>query len=1750
MRYCESSDVTRGEAGPSSRQGRARLSLTRGMILTCLAAAGFALLPWQTAVAQSVRTWSVTSGTWSTAGSWVGGVPTASDTAYFSSESVSDSDATAFLSGNESVLGLSFNNGGSTTLQSNGSTARTLTLGTNGIEMNVDAGAATIGVTGSMVNLILNGTQTFTNNSSSLLSAFGTINTAGSVGSDLTIAGTGSTTLSGVISGGSGRVISLRKEGEGVLTLSGANTYTGGFSLHAGTVVVGSAGALGGAAGTVTINSGTLDTVAGGITTNANPQSWNGNFAFAGTGPLTFGSGAVSMSASRAIDVQASTLTVGGVIGDGGSGYSLTKNGAGTLRLNGANTFSGGLTLSAGTLSLGNNAALGTGTFTIAGGAIDVTAARSTTNDNAQAWNGDFTFLGTSTLNLGTGAVALNANRTVTVDASTLTVGGVISGAGFGITKAGAGDLTLSGTSNTYTGATTITGGRLILTGSSLGNGGVASPLGASSNAAGNLVIDGGVLRTQGASVVMSTDRLFTIGPGGATLDSSGGSTAQFNFTNTGAVEFLGSGDRTLTLSGGRPGTLASSLGDGPGGVTSLVKSGANTWTLSGNLTFTGGVSITGGRLSLTGTQNNFDGDVNIGPAGTLGLDTAGSFSFPFDVVNNGEITTAKQSGILTLSGSISGAGSINSSQVPNLIISNTDNSYTGITRTSANAASVTITVSKLANGGQNSSIGASSSAAANLLLVNNNNGFASLTYTGTGDSTDRLFTITTGTANTGNASSGIVNNGTGPLSFTNTDAIAFGRTDHVARLQLAGSNTDNNTFAPTISDNGTAAVSFTKSGAGTWVLTGNNTYTGRTAIQNGTLRIATIGSVSGSGNLGAPTTVENATIDIGSGSLTGTLAYTGVGEVTDRSINLLGTSGGAVLDQSGSGLLKFTSALTATGSGAKTLTLQGSTAGTGEFAGAIANYTGAGGPLATSVTKTGIGVWTLSGSNTYSGATTISNGVLLLSTTAAVTGTAARPYTVNAAGVLAAGFSLDETFLGRVATASAGVLAITDNSSTDVDFSTAGLTAASLGAFGTGTQAYTGTLTPNGTTYRIGGGGGTLDFQSALTGGRSLIVGGSAAGRGGTVILSSTTNDFTGKTTVPIGTLEIASLANVGAGNVSSLGAPTSIANGTIDLGSGEAAATLRYVGTGHTSDRVINLAGTTGPVTLDASGSGALELTAANTATGAGAKTFTLTGSSTAANSIGAIAGTDVNVDKTGPGTWRLTGASSFTGRLSVLEGTIRAAVGTGLDGSGVFGAATGNILLPVIGDAADFATGQAAVLLENNVLIDRGLVIAPLGNEATQEVILGSLVGTGTFGNGGQIRLGRDVTLQAATGGSVLFANGWRDLDGEQNPAVAFNVGAADNDGTVVFGSFLPDTISEVNVRQGTLRLDWLSPVDPNRGPIGFSTPVKLGGAGLGGTLNINEGTPEFGRDGPVQQRLSNLSFDGSDSTVTGIGTLRLFNSGSAAAVNVLAGTGHTIGTAVALDDATTFTVAAGGRLGIAGVISGSAGESLTKTGPGILELSGANTYAGATAVQAGTLVVNGALAAGTLTVDAGATLMGSGTIQGATSIFGTHAPGNSPGIETFLTDLTYTGGSSAVIWDLRDNTTSNSPLAYDQIIVGGNLNFADATILSLDFGGSGVGSVLWTDSFWNIDRSWTLFDVGGTTSGFSTNFSLNQTPETWFDSAGNAFSTARAEAAFSVAQQGENVLIVYTVPEPGSLALAALGLAAAWAIRRRA
>ena len=306
-------------------------------------------------------------------------------------------------------------------------------------------------------------------------------------------------------------------------------------------------------------------------------------------------------------------------------------------------------------------------------------------------------------------------------------------------------------------------------------------------------------------------------------------------------------------------------------------------------------------------------------------------------------------------------------------------------------------------------------------------------------------------------------------------------------------------------------------SGLGTLALTGANTYSGTTTINSGILRVGNGGA---SGSLGSTSSISDG----------GTLVF------------------------------DLTGALTVS-----------------------APLSGSGG-----LQQIGSGTTILSGTNTFSGSTTVSAGELEFN--AFTTTMPSSSITVNAGAAVAAGPAyisgsgsstpLGSDFLPLITPASTGTVALTADSSENLDFSSSGFnfTGLSLGAIGTAT--YSGTLTPNGTTYRLGGGGGTLIYANSLP---DAAAGSTALNvvSPGTVVLASN-NTYTGPTTIAAGaTLQIGN-----AGSTGSLGTNYVLNNGTLAF---NFSSTTQTVG---------NPISGTGSVTQ--AGSGILTLTAANSYSG----------------------------------------------------------------------------------------------------------------------------------------------------------------------------------------------------------------------------------------------------------------------------------------------------------------------------------------------------------------------------------------------------------------------------------------------------------------------------------------------------------------------------------------------------------------------
>ena len=233
---------------------------------------------------------------WESTANWVGGsLPTASDVAVFT-QTAGATEPT--INAAYTVQGLRFTNTGSTLIR--GASRQFLTIGSAGITVDAGGGAATVGsnlASANRIGVILAANQAWTNNSTSLLrKEQGGMPNPSPVTNlqnfTLTYAGSGPIEHGGSIGGTGG---SLVKNGSGTTTVFGGNTFTGGVTVNAGTLLIDNNAAFG--TGAVTINGGGIGSVGNRSPTNA--MTWAGNFSVEGAGQLT-SSGAITMTGGGA----------------------------------------------------------------------------------------------------------------------------------------------------------------------------------------------------------------------------------------------------------------------------------------------------------------------------------------------------------------------------------------------------------------------------------------------------------------------------------------------------------------------------------------------------------------------------------------------------------------------------------------------------------------------------------------------------------------------------------------------------------------------------------------------------------------------------------------------------------------------------------------------------------------------------------------------------------------------------------------------------------------------------------------------------------------------------------------------------------------------------------------------------------------------------------------------------------------------------------------------------------------------------------------------------------------------------------------------------------------------------------------------------------------------------------------------------------------------------------------------------------
>ncbi|EAA9206938.1 fibronectin-binding autotransporter adhesin ShdA [Salmonella enterica subsp. enterica serovar Meleagridis] len=386
----------------------------------------------------------------------------------------------------------------------------------------------------------------------------------------------------------------------------------------------------------------------------------------------SLGTGDVTIAESATLALSQGTLD-NNVTGEG----QIVKSGSDELIVTGDNTYSGGTTISGGTLTVDHADSLGTGTIAnssvlqVGEGELENTLSGTgslvKTGTGELTLSGDNSYSGGTTITGGT----LTADHADSLGTGTIANSGVLkvgegelentlSGTG-SLVKTGTGELTLSG-DNTYSGGTTITGGTLTADNAdSLGTGAVANN--------GVLQVGEGELK----NTLSGTGSLVKIGTGELTLngdnDYSGGTTIDDGVLIADNADSLGTGAvaNNGVLQVGE-GELKNTLS----GTGSLVKIGTGELTLSGDNTYSGGTTISGGTLTADHADSLGSGDI----------DNSGVLQ-----VGEGE-----------LENTLSGSGSLVKTGTGELTLSGDNNTYFGDT-TIAGGTLIAANVNALGSG-------------------------------------------------------------------------------------------------------------------------------------------------------------------------------------------------------------------------------------------------------------------------------------------------------------------------------------------------------------------------------------------------------------------------------------------------------------------------------------------------------------------------------------------------------------------------------------------------------------------------------------------------------------------------------------------------------------------------------------------------------------------------------------------------------------------------------------------------------------------------------------------------------------------------------------------------------------------------------------------------------------------------------------------------------------------------------------------
>lgn len=1534
-------------------------------------------------------------------------------------------------------------------------------------------------------------------------------------------------TFDGVVSGTG----ALSQVGTGLLSLTGASTYTGGTTIAAGTLSIGDGGVTGSIVGNVLDNaalvfnrsddltyagvvsgSGTLEKKGAGTLTLTGANVYTGGTTVT-AGTLQIGSGgqtgwllgAIANSGTVAFDRSDDVVAAGAITGTG----ALVQRGTGKLTLVGSNSAGAGTTVETGTLEIANGVVLASD-VTVRSGAILKGSSGGVVNGAVSVQNG-----GTlessppataGTYGLSMAALTLSDTANLSVVLGSNTGNGVLS----------AGQLALDGVLNvTNAGAmalgvyrildyTTLASDNGLRLGSTPQN--FAYEIQQLPGQVNLAVLNGSILYWNGSQTTAdgtvhggtgtwsndpvhtnwtttpanqsrawnSTFAVFGGSAGTVTIDTTLGPVSatglQFmvdGYTVTGAPLTLGatSGQTPVRVGDGTGAgaayvaTIASQIT----GTTGLEKTDLGTLILTGANTYIGGTTITQGTLQ-------------IGDGGTSG-------SIQGDVVNNATLAF-NRSGAVTYSGVVSGSGTLTKTGVGLLILTGANN-YSGGTTISNGTLQV-------GDGGTTGDLPGN--------VVNNSylyfNRSDDFTYSGGISGTGILDkkgagTLTLAGTNSFSGSTTVSEgrlllSGGSSLSDTAGVTVASGATlelkDHnetVGGLFGAGAVTLNS-YCLTVAGGGTysgvmsGSGCLAKTGTGTLTLTGTNNYSGGTTISGGTVQVsaaAPLGTgplaLQGTGTLQASETFTFAktisltpTAGIGGGTFQvddtktltlagvisglGSLDKTGAGTLVLSGANiysgatnvdvgiLIATGGEAIGDTSavsvasGAHFTLLANETVGSIAGAGATALNGSTLTTGgdntstSYSGTIS---GTGGLI-----KTGTGVLTLSGADTYSGDTKVQGGVLSVvgslsdsdvyvqsGATLSGGGSIAKTVHVQDGGTLS-GTQGNALTMGALDLSSAANLAVTlgaPGASTtftvngDVKLDGTVQVAAAPG-FGIGIYRiinYTGALTDNGMEVGALAGGLSGGVQSSIQGQVNLFVESS-----GSPILF-----WNGSHTTPTQSI-------LGGSGTWTADAQTNWINasGTISKSWNNGFAVFQGTAGTVTVDNTAGQVSTIGMQFVDTGYTvtgGSIALTGTTPAVirvGDG----TSGGAATVATIASVLTGT-AGLEKADYGTLILKGANTYTGNTIISGGTLQLA-----DGGSILGDVTNNAVLAfnqstdtrfagvISGTGSLTKQGTGTLALTGANTYSGGTTIREGTLQVSDASALGTgplaLLGTATLRASGTFTASNGITLSASNGGAVSASNG--------GGGGSFNV---DTDAALTLSGVIGGTGALTKVGAGTLILTGAN-------TYGGGTTVTAG------TLQIGNGGTTGSITGNVVNN-ANLVFNRSDTyaftgAITGSGSVTFMGGGTVEFSSPYSGP-------VAVDDSFTqlqvgtvttspFTVNAGGILGgtatIGGLTVNSGGTAAPGYSPGTL------TVQGAVAFNAGSVYAVDVTPAGAhdLIIASGAVTISSGSSVQVVAVPGKYAA------QSTVPILTTTGTVAGTFGAVTSNYAFLTPqLGYD-------------------------------------------------------------------------------------------------------------------------